>query len=163
MQRNSHFLKKHNMRPGMAMIMAIAFVIIIATIMMVMMSMTAQTTKRTENLYFTEQAQLLAKSATEYALLAISGHNRTGESCVQTITSQYPAVAPIFNINTTIRYIGLNPVTAGSTCDQNSFVDTINTVQSQGTVLIDVVVTSNNANLGIDQDIRYHRRTVQKP
>ena len=148
----------------MAMIMAIAFLIIIATLMAVMMNMTANTTKKTENLYFTEQAHLLAKSATEYALLAISGHNRdlggANSSCIETIASQYPAVGPYFNINTTIRYIGLGN---NGTCGTSSFVDNIDTNQTRGTVLIDVTVSGIENSLRLNQNIVYHRRTLQKP
>ena len=163
MQRNSNILNKTQMRSGVAMIMAIGFLVVIAGIMAIMMNMSSLANKRSEHIYFTEQAQLLAKSATEFALLAISGHNRAGESCVQTVTSTYPAVNPFFNIATTIRYIGLNPVTAGSSCQLNSYVNVINTTQSAGTVLIDVTVTSIDASLNIGNTIAYHRRTIQKP
>ncbi len=147
------------MRPGMALIMAIAFLVIIAGLMATMMNISSVANKRTEHLYFKEQAQLLAKSATEFALLAISGHDRTGGSCIQTITSQFPAAAPYFNINTTIRYIGLNAL--GGTCATNSYINAVTTTQSEGSVLIDVYVTS--LNIGMDETISYHRRTIQKP
>jgi len=163
MQRNRRILKNKNMKPGMAMLLAIAFMVVVAGIIASMQSMTAISTKRTEHIYFTEQAQLLAKSATEFAMLAISGHNRAGESCVQRINSTFPtAGTPIFNIRTDIRYIGLNPVTPGSTCDNNSYIDIITTTQSQGAVLIDVRVSST-AQLGLAENIVYHRRTLQKP
>jgi len=68
MQRKNSILK-HN---GMAMIMAIAVIVVIATIMALSMAMTAQTTKRTNDLYLYEQSILMSKSATEYALLQIS-------------------------------------------------------------------------------------------
>jgi len=145
------------MRSGMAMIMAIGFLVVIAGMMAIMMNMSSLANKRTEHVYFTEQAQLLAKSATEFALLAISGHNRAGNSCVQTINSDY---AGYFDVNTTIRYIGLGG--AGS-CGTNSFVDAITTPQSAGTVLIDVSVTSIDTALNLGNTIRYHRRTIQKP
>ena len=151
------------MKPGMAMLLAIAFMVVVAGIIASMQSMTAISTKRTAHIFFTEQAQLLAKSATEFAMLAISGHNRVGESCVQTINSTFPtAGTPIFTIRTDLRYIGLNPVVPGSTCTNNSYVNTITTTQSQGTVLVDVTVTST-AQLGLAENIVYHRRTLQKP
>jgi len=145
------------MRSGIAMIMAIAILVIIAGVMATMLNMSSLANKRTEDLYFTEQAQLLAKSATEFALLAISGHDRAGNDCVQAINSDYQG---FFDINTTIRYIGLG---AAGTCGANSYVNNINTVESNGTVLIDVYVTSVDAVLNIGNTIRYHRRTIQKP
>jgi len=151
------------MKNGMAMIMAIAFLIIVATLLAFMLNLTAHTSSRTNHIYFNEQAKLLAKSATEFAMLAVSGHNRLvpASDCIQTIVSQYPAgPAPFFNINTTIRYIGVGN---NGTCGTNSFVNNITTAQSQGTVLIDVFVRSIEANLNLGEAIVYHRRTLQKP
>jgi len=164
------------MRSGMAMLTAIAFLVIIAGMMATMLSMTAVTTKRTEHMYFNEQAQLLARSATEFALLAISGHNRAGNTdCVTGTTSVFPAGAPYFNVRTTIRYIGLNIPAAnqvvGNPCFDNTYIleptpspaTPTYPPQSEGTVLIDVYVTSINPNLNIGETISYHRRTLQKP
>ena len=161
------------MRSGMAMIMAIGVLVILAGILATMMNMTSVTTKRTEHMYFKEQAQLLARSATEFALLAISGHNRAATgNCVTNINSQFPVgngAVPYFDINTTIRYIGVQGI-ASPTC--TNYITTPfasgNPVspESEGTVMIDIYVSSidtgaNGLNLG--QSIRYHRRTLQKP
>jgi hypothetical protein len=155
------------MRSGIAMIMAIAFLVITAGILALMLNMTAVATKKTENKYFYEQAQLLAQSATEYALLAISGHNRLNNTtCVQTIASQFPGDSPAyFNINTTIRYIGLN--NPAGPCLASTYIPSLpaNPIapESEGLVLIDVYVNSIENQLNLDQNISYHRRTIQKP
>ena len=70
MQRKNNILKSS--RNGIAMIMAITVILIVATIMALSIAMTAQTTKRTTDIYIYEQAVLLSKSATEYALLKIA-------------------------------------------------------------------------------------------
>ena len=158
MQRKSHFLKPYSAtRSGVAMIIAIAFLLITAVLMAIMINMTAQTTKRTGDIYFQEQAHLLAKSATEFALLAISGHNRAGGNCLTNINSQYPGAgaAAIFDINTTIRYFGLN-------CVSNSLTNTISTPESNGTIIVDTYVTTSS-NVNLTEPIRFHRRTMQKP
>jgi len=176
MRRNINILNKTKMRSGMAMIMAIAFLVIIAGMMAVMMSMTSLTTARTEQMYFKEQAQLLARSATEFALLAISGHNRLGNaSCVNQINSQFPVGgvnAPYFTIRTNIRYIGLAGA-AGTCAGVNNYIPTpfapVGGVphpiapESDGTVLIDVYVTDIPGQLNLSNPIAYHRRTLQKP
>ena len=151
-------------RKGIALITAIAFLLIMMTIMALMVSLTSQSSKRGADLYFQEQAHLLAKSATEFALLAISGHERNAtvgavNGCVNQINSQYPAVNPIYDINTTIRYFGLGGL--GGPC--NSFVDNIATPESNGTAIIDVYVTLDSAQAGTDEEVRFHRRTMQKP
>ncbi|MDA3946227.1 MAG: type II secretion system protein [Helicobacteraceae bacterium] len=149
-------------RGGFAMIMAIFFMIVIATLLTYMLSTTTETAQRTTNTYINEQAQLLAKSATEYAILRVSGFDRsTGNNCQNLFTAQYPDTTnPIFDINVNIRYIGFGPlVTAGGTC--NILVSDIQTPESNGTMLIDVYV-SDNAGLNLNEPIRYHRRTLQK-
>lgn len=170
MRSNSNILRKHNMRSGIAMIMAIGFMVIIAGILATMMNLTSVTSKRTENMYFKEQAQLLAKSATEFALLAISAHDRSpggvvNSDCITNINSQFPSTSPYFNIRTNIQYIGLPGATL--TCAGANYIPVANFAsgqiapESDGTVLIDVYVTSTNVNLS--ENIIYHRRTLQKP
>ena len=149
-------------RNGFAMIMAIFFMIVIATLLSYMLSTTTETAKRTTNTYVNEQAQLLAKSAVEYAILRVSAHGRTpGNNCMNGFNTVYPDAAnPIFDINVSIRYIGFGPlVTAGENC--NIFISDIQTPESNGTMLIDVYV-SDSAGLNLSEPISYHRRTLQK-
>ena len=168
MQRKSNFLKPYQKtRSAIAMIIAIAFLIVTAILMAIMVNMTAQTTKQTGDMYFQEQAHLLAKSATEFTLLAISGHDRA-TGCLTSINIEYPAAGAnsIFDINTSIRYIGLEDL--GGTCrtasaiDTTSLISTINTPESNGTIIIDTYVTTS-ANVDLTEPVRFHRRTMQKP
>ncbi len=144
-------------RNGFAMIMAIFFMILIATLLSYMLSTTTETAKRTTNIYVNEQAQLLAKSAVEYALLRVSGTDRSGGNCDNGFTAVYPDnVNPIFDISVSIKYIGFGAL-AGCT----DYIGNIATEESNGTMLIDVYV-SDNASLNLSEPIRYHRRTLQK-
>ena len=164
MQRKSNFLKPYAKRKnGVAMLIAIAFLLITAVLMAIMVNMTAQTTKRTADIYFQEQAHLLAKSATEFAMLAISGHNRAGGNCLTDIDIQYPAAgaAAIFDINTTISYIGLAGL-GGNCGGAASLINNITTPESNGTILIDTYVTTS-ATVDLTEPVRFHRRTMQKP
>jgi len=155
MQRKNYILK----RRGMAMIMAIFFLVIISVIMAAVLNMTATTTKKTENIYLHEQALALTRSTTEYALLAVSGHDHVGlNNCINRIDAQYPnATNPMFDINITLRYIGFGGITG--TCDD--YISTIQTPDSNGSILMDVVVSSS-PDLNLSEDIRYFRRTMQK-
>lgn len=144
------------------MVMAIWILVAMTSMMALMLSFSSQTLNQTTAIHTKEQAQLLSKSATEYALLAISGHDRTvSGSCINHINATYsPGGINQFDINTTIRYIGLGAL--GGTCDDLPGADNINTLESEGTIIIDTYVTSKTQSLS-DPIIRYHRRTIQKP
>ena len=160
MQRKSNILSPYSpSKKGIAMLMAIAFLLITAVLMAIMVNMTAQTTKRNADIYLQEQAHLLAKSATEFVLLAISGHNRAVNSCLTKINIVSPSGN--FDINTTIRYIGLADL--GVNCaGENSLIDSILTPESNGTILVDTYVTTTPL-AGVTEPVRFHRRTMQKP
>lgn len=142
----------------MAMIMAIFLLVVLGTLMGLSLSLTGTTSARTKDNYLHEQALLLTSSATEYAILALSGHDTVGDGCINNINAQYPAAgaAAMFDINITMHYVGYNSI-AGC----NNYIDDIDTHETNGTILMDVSVNSN-PNLGLDEPIRYHRRTLQK-
>ncbi|WP_456383644.1 type II secretion system protein [Hydrogenimonas sp.] len=144
------------MRRGFTLLSAIFLMVLIATLMVLSYSLSSQTRKQTGDIFMQEQAQLLARSATEFALLAISGHENN-TSCIERINMRYPRREPIYDINMSIYYIGNGlPCNAGHT-----LANTIATRESNGTVLIDTFVsykdTENN------ETVRFHRRTIQKP
>ncbi len=144
------------MRKAFSLITAIIILVFMATLLTLMISLSTQSAKQTGDLYLKEQTELLARSATEYALLAISGHKSdTANGCVEKIYIKYPANSPSFDINVSIYYIGKNlPCTTSNILDNN-----IATNDSNATVIIDTIVT----NLQTEEPIRYHRRTIQKP
>lgn len=146
-------------RSGFTLIMAIFLLLAIAAMLGAMISYTSETSQKTTDIYMKEQAILLAKSATEYALLAISAHDRTATgNCISDIDTTYTAGGiRMFDINTSIRYFGL-----GSIAGCPNLAATIATPESNGTVIIDVTVTENSATRNLNP-IRYHRRTIQKP
>lgn len=163
MQRKNNFLNPLKKR-GFAMIMAIILIVVLSTIMAYTLTLTTQTTKQTGDLYLREQAVLLSQSAAEYTLLAISGQPRKdvnttypNGNCLGEITAMYPTngADKMFDINVSIRYIGLN-------CGAYNYTNPANltTPDSNGTVLLDITVTSNpNTST---EPIRYFRRTIQK-
>lgn len=139
------------MRRGFSMITAIIFMILVATLGALALSLSSITLKQTSDLYLREQAEILVQSATEYALLAISGHNFS-TNCLNAINAQY---AP-FDINISLYYLG-NGLPVGCQRITSSNIDTN---ESNLTVIIDTVVTSNGVST---EPIRIHRRTIQKP
>jgi len=141
----------HSSRKGFSLLLAIIVMITIATLMALMISLTSTTAKQTSDIYASEQTKLLAKSATELALLAISGHNNSA-NCIENINFTYQTN---YEVNMSLYYIGTS-----LPCNQSHLLDNnISTDESNGTVIIDTYVTFK----GSSEPIRYHRRTIQKP
>jgi len=143
-------------RNGMAMIMAIAVIVIIATIMALSLTMTSQTTKRTNDLYLYEQAILISKSATEYALLRIADDGPCTHSTTNLLDYTQDG---IYNVQTRIKYIYDN---ATNPCSAAQTYTTVTTPEQNGSILMDITVTvPDNINVS-SEPIRYFRRTIQK-
>jgi hypothetical protein len=146
------------MRRGFGLITAIMFIVLVATIGALALSFSSQTSKLSTDTYLKVQAELLSYSVTEYALLAISAHDRVATNdCVNRISGQ--DASGIFNYIVTIRYIGVDLAAVG---DCTILADSITTPESDITVLIDTVVEAT-ALAGNTEPIRIHRRTLQKP
>ncbi len=144
------------MRRGFTLLSAIFLMVLVATLMVLAYSLSSQTKKQTGDIYMQEQAQLLARSATEFALLAISGHDNHAD-CIEQINLQYPQGSPIYDINMTLYYIG-----NGLPCDGNhTLANNIATAESNGTVLIDTFISYTDTST--NERVRFHRRTIQKP
>lgn len=154
MQRQNNILKQKK-RPAFAMILAIALIILIATVMVATLSVSAESSQRNIDAYLHEQEYFITKSATEMALLMVSEHNRSS-GCLNSINLQYPPSNTIFDVNITIQYIGLNCSNAAA-----NLVNNIDTAESRGTMVIDVVVTPNE-NINITTPLSFHKRTIQK-
>lgn len=107
--------------------------------------------------YTREQAELFLQSATEVALLRISGYNRSGGGCMSgvTVTSSDGR----FNAVVTIEQYYLAD---GTTCNNVAFTP-IQSEESHGMVSMKVVVTSDNTNTKILHPIRLERRSLQRP
>lgn len=147
MQRKNYLLKKFH-KNGMAMIMAIAVIVIMSTIMALSLSMTTLNTKKTVDLYLYEEANLLSKSATEYALLEIANH----EPCSYLGGSFKHE--NIYEINISVQYV----YDEDYTC--NHSYTKVQTEEQNGSALIDVTI-STDKNVSTEP-IHIFRRTIQK-
>ena len=145
------------MRKGFGIIVAIIIMMTIALLMSMSIGLSTSTTKQTSDLYIKEQAKLLIRSATEYTLLAISGHNNK-INCIKNVYIDYPdSKNPQYKISANIAYIANG---APSSCPLLN--NNIITKESNLTAIIDVTVEAQKI-LGITEPIRVHRRTIQKP
>jgi Tfp pilus assembly protein PilV len=139
------FLKK---RSGFAMIMAIIVVLVVSTIMALSLALTAQTSKRTVDLYLYEQVALHAKSAAELALLDIAQNG-----CTDNYNTTFNG--SIYTANVTMRYVYETSI--GGCTDYFN----ITTPEQSGSVLMDVTVSVNDPSI-TTEPIRYFRRSIQK-
>ncbi len=146
------------MRKGFSLLTAIIIILLIATLSTLALSLSAFSTKQSSDLYLREQAELLLQSANEYALLALSAHEiNATNGCINFINASFPDnTTPMFDINMSIHYIGMN---LPSSCQRFSSND-ISTIDSNITVIIDTIVQDHNVST---EPIRLHRRTIQKP
>lgn len=146
------------MRKGFSLITAIVFLVLIATISAISIVISTQSVKQTSDIFLKTQADILLRSGTEYALLAISGHDYQNNGCLNQVNMTYNNT---FDINVSIMYIG-NGIPA---CNK-ILANDINTSDSNMTVILDTIVQTNPnlvANGTITEPIRLHRRTIQKP
>lgn len=149
MQRKNYILNPKT-KNAFAMIMAVAVMIVVATIMIFTLKQTTQTAKRTADMYLYEQAELHTKSAIEYALFKIAEQGPCFQVAPFTIDN-------IYDINVTLRYVYKNNPCGGS----SDYITSIEADEQNGSVLMDVRV-SVDANISGSEPITYFRRTIQK-
>jgi len=160
-------MKWQNQRKAFSMITAIVVIVLMSTVAMLIMNMSAKLVKETTAQYQREQAVLLANSYTEYAVLAVTGNDRT-TTCLSTIngtmgdaTSTNPNNG--YRIRTHISYIGINDATGIGNC---AIVRKLGTVpvgsQTPLTIIVDAYVDYKDLDNPSGPNMVYHRRTVQK-
>lgn len=149
------------MRKGFSMLMAIAVIIVMATIAAFVMSLSGKVVKTTTVQYQREQAILYAKSYTEFAIMAVQAHSRA-TNCVQTIKGTIGTLSDGgYRVRTHISYIG-TPTEIG-TCPANRQLGTV--IPGRGTpltVIIDAYVDYRDLDHPDSMNYTVHRRTVQK-
>ncbi len=154
------------MKKGFSLIMAIFFVILIATLGMMSMSLSSKMVKQSSDIYLKEQAELYAMSATSLAVLAMQGTDYN-INCEQNLAYDF---GDCFTAGVSIFYLDSNmPATcnarhktAGSPInirDMGLKDASGNDATFYNVAILDVIVTNTD---GIEP-IRYHRRTVQRP
>ncbi len=150
-----------SMRSAFSMITAIFVLVIMATVGALVMSTSGKIVKTTTAQYQHEQAILYAKSYTEYAIMAVSAHNRTAD-CVQTIngTIGTPNTGNGYRVRTHISYIG--PASQIGTCPATRQLSTnVTTSSTPLTIIVDAYVDYRDPD-NTAQWRTVHRRTVQK-
>ena len=102
------------MKKGFSLILAIIFILLVASIGALSMSISSSSAKTSVNLFIHEQAKLLADGAVEYAIMKVQQNNFAATCvdeieicCVDEIEINYPNdTSPTFKANISITYIG---------------------------------------------------------
>jgi type II secretory pathway pseudopilin PulG len=143
-------------RRGFGIITAIILLVLIATVAVMILSLAATSSKKATDDYLRVQAEMLARSATEFAIMRVQGYDRSGGNCLENLDIN----ASPFDVNVTINYLFKDGKPANCD-DKNVFASDLSDSDLNGTVIMDVVVTTQS---GVTTEpIRIHRRTLQKP
>jgi len=149
-------------RNGFSMMVAIFTIVIMSMVASYIFYASSSISKEGIIQYKREQAMLLARSYTEYAVMAISANDRN-VNCLNTITAtalgNNPNIGNGYQITVEITYIGnqkyINNCARKATVLNDSDIDTLS-------VILDVYVRyKDNANQNEPWQT-YHRRSLQK-
>ena len=119
------------MKKGFSLILAIIFILLVASIGALSMSISSSSAKTSVNLFIHEQAKLLADGAAEYAIMKVQ-QNNFAATCVDEIEINYPNdTSPTFKANISITYIG----------DKDTIQKCANKIESGKTGLESIIIS----------------------
>jgi len=156
-------MKKRSMRSGFSMLTAIIVIVLMATVAAFVVSLGGKIVKSTTTQYQHEQAELYAKSYTEYAVLAVTGNDRN-VNCLQDITGSIgaPGTGNGYRIRTHIAYIVNGDVNV-SACDSVRILSkSVKEPSTPMSILVDVYVDFKDPDNTAGPWLTVHRRTIQK-
>ena len=157
-------MKYTTSRPAFSMIMAIFLIVIMATVAAFVMNLSGKIVSSTVTQYQHEQAELYAKSYTEYAVLAVTGNDKS-INCLQDITGTIgtPATGDGYNIRTHIAYITNGTLVDTSKCDAIRVLSTgVTDSTTPLSILVDVYVDYKSPDNTTGPYLTVHRRSIQK-
>lgn len=122
------------MKKGFSLILAIIFILLVASIGALSMAISSSSAKTSVNLFIHEQAKLLADGAAEYAIMKVQ-QNNFATTCVDEIEINYPndpnEASPTFRANISITYIG----------DKDTIKNCANKIESEKTGLQSIIIS----------------------
>lgn len=161
-------MKHTKHRKAFSMLTAIFVILIMASIGVLVMSLSGKMVKETTTQFQREQAMLLAKSYTEYAVMAVMANDRKGtNSCLKTINSDNVIRSENdggFEVRVQIAYIS-NDSGELNSCGTHILSDVATTTESPLNIIIDVYVKYKDFDHHDPSNapwITYHKRTLQK-
>jgi len=154
-------MKQVNNKKAFSMLTAIVIIVLMSSVAVFVMNISGKIVKSTTAQYQNEQAELYAKSYTEYAILAVTGNDRATK-CLSTIngTIGTPSSGNGYVIQTEIAYIGPSSV-IGNCAGTRKLSTNVTSVETPLTVVIDVYVKYRDPDNTAQRRI-VHRRSIQK-
>ncbi len=144
------------MRNAFSMLTAIFIIVLMATVAAFIMNLSGKMVQGTTVQFQREQSVLLAKSYTEYAIMAVTANEHNSSNCLNNISGTYG----IYNVDVNISYIGGTDLDASC----NTLTNSVATVKSPLNIIIDVFVSYNELDhpSSTPPKLTYHRRSLQK-
>lgn len=162
------------MRPAFSMILAIIFIVVIATLGMLSLQLSAQSAKQTEHVFLREQADLLAMNSAELAVLTMQQNPYVGTNqgnWIRNIEICYPVAcnnnAWLLKATVNIDYMAFRNLNGVSPALNNANNHAANIkakkadVTNDNIAMLNITVESNRAL--IQDRIRIFRSTIQRP
>ena len=150
------------MKKGFSLILAIIFILLVASIGALSMAISSSSAKTSVNLFIHEQAKLLADGAAEYAIMKVQQNDFTA-TCVDEIEINYPNDKdknPTFRANISITYIG----------DKDTIKHCANKIESEKTGLQSIIISGQvrslldeTASSNFRENFAYSFTTTQIP
>ena len=152
------------LRSGFSMITAIFMILMMATVAAFVLSLSGKIIKSTTAQYQREQAMLLAKSYTEYAVLAVMSNDRNGTgNCLYTINGTIgdsPSTGNGYRATVQIKYIG-NAQEVGN-CGGRALNSSVINAKSPLSIIVDTYIDYKDVDNATAAWLTYHKRTLQK-
>lgn len=159
-------MKFQTSRRAFSMLTAIIVIVLMATVAALIVTLSGKMVKETTAQFQREQAALLAKSYTEYAIMAVTANDRNATNCLSDINATIgsPELGNGYRIQTGIAYIG-HAGEVNSCASTRIFSNAVTTAKSPLNIIVDVYVEYKEPDHP-DKDnapwIAYHKRTLQK-
>ena len=156
-------MKHIHSRKAFSLVTSLVMIVLMATVAIFVVNLGGKIVKSTVAQYQHEQAELYAKSYTEYTILAVTGNNRSTD-CLENISGTIgsPTTGNGYRVRTRIAYI-VNGTVDISNCSSTSVLSSsVIEPSTPLTIIVDAYVDYKDPDNTSGPWMTVHRRTVQK-
>jgi len=153
------------MRDGFNLLMAIFIILILAGASVLTLKYTSISSKHFADSYIKEQAEIFAQTVLETTILKIEGTDRTNK-CLTNLNLSSADGKFIANVNISKYYLYGDDYNSATGTDCDSVKKEIQTEESNGYTLINIVVKTDKSNKKIGDfitPVRIVTRSLQRP